>query len=86
MSGLNGDNGIANRSDPWDSQMDPGRGEYNHARERSIASGSGTLESPYDDLPREPVPQHAVEPSGHTTLSNRSQYDEYSDPYYKPAK
>lgn len=82
MTGLNGPNGMGNRSDPWDSRMDSARGEYSHAREESIGSDAGTLENPYDDPHREPVPQPSVVPSGQTTLSNHSQYNEYNDPYY----
>ncbi|KAI0257566.1 hypothetical protein BJV78DRAFT_1163517 [Lactifluus subvellereus] len=83
MTGLNGASGMANRSDPWDSRMDPGRGGYSHTRQESIASDGGTLENPYDDLSRELVHQPSAVPSRHPTSSNRSHYDAYSDPYYK---
>jgi hypothetical protein len=86
MTGLSGGNGMAHRSDPWDSRLDPGRGGYDDAREGSIASDGGTLENPYDDPSRAPVPQPSAVPTRHTTLSSRSQYDEYSDPYYHGAK
>lgn len=85
MTGLNGANGTGNRSDPWDSRMDPGQGRYNHARQESIGSDGGTLENPYDDPSGAPAPEPSVVPSRQPTLANRNQYDAYSDPYYKQA-
>ncbi|KAI9460886.1 hypothetical protein BJY52DRAFT_235513 [Lactarius psammicola] len=87
MTGLNSDVPLANRSDPWDSRMDPvaGRGQYGHTRQESAQSDSAMLDNPFKDRSVEPVPQPTNFPSEQTSRPNRGQYDEYSDPYYRGA-
>jgi len=86
MTGLNNDDvPLANRSDPWDSRMDPvaGGGRYGHTRQESALSDSAMLE---DSRSAEPVPQPTDFPSERPSRSNNGQYDEYSDPYYRGAE
>ncbi len=88
MTGLNSDVPLANRSDPWDSRMDPaaGGGHYGHTRQESAQSDSTMLDNSFKDRSAEPVLQPTDFPSEQTSRPNRGQYDEYSDPYYRGAE
>ena len=87
MTGLNSDNvPLANRSDPWDSRMDPvaGRDRYGHTRQESALSDTAMLDNSFKEHSAEPVPQATDFPSEHPNRSNHGgQYDEYNDPYYR---
>ena len=87
MTGLNSDDvPLANRSDPWDSRMDPAaRGNRAHTRQDSALSDTAMLDNSFKDRSAEPVPQPTQFPSAQTSGSNRGHRDEYSDPYYRGA-
>ena len=87
MTGLNNDDvPLANRSDPWDSRMDPvaGGGNYGHTRQESALSDTAMLDNSFKVRSTEPVPQPTEFPSEHPSRSN--EYNEYSDPYYRGAE
>ncbi|KAH8988874.1 hypothetical protein EDB92DRAFT_2054407 [Lactarius akahatsu] len=88
MTGLNSDVPLANRSDPWDSRMDPiaGGGRYGHTRQESTQSDSAMLDKSFKDPSVEPVPQPTEFPSEQTSRPSHGQYDEYGDPYYRGAE
>lgn len=84
MTGLNSDTGLGNRSDPWDSRVDPATGaRYGHVRQESTASETGMLDTHYGDAPREVMPVPTFHSIGQSSGSNYSQNDSYKDPYYR---
>jgi len=86
MTGLNSDDvPLANRSDPWDSRMDPvaGGDRYGHTRQESAQSDSAMLDNSFKDRSAEPVPQSTSE---YPSRSHHGQDGEYSDPYYRGAE
>jgi len=84
MTGLNSDDvPLANRSNPWDSRMDPVAGGHRgHTRQDSTSSDSAMLDK---DRSAEPVPEPTAFPSEQTSGSNRVHYYGYNDPYYRGA-
>ncbi|KAH9175351.1 hypothetical protein EDB89DRAFT_1946743 [Lactarius sanguifluus] len=88
MTGLNSDVPLANRSDPWDSRMDPvaGGGRYGHTRQESTQSDGAMLDNSFKDRSVEPVPQSTEFPSEQKDRPSHGQYDEYGDPYYRGAE
>lgn len=79
MTGLNSDNGLPDRSDPWEARVDPppGNSQYGHLRQESAASETGMYDNPFEDPSREVVPGE------HLGQSNLNQYNSYRDPYYE---
>ncbi|KAI0274632.1 hypothetical protein BC834DRAFT_814875 [Gloeopeniophorella convolvens] len=83
VTGLNSDIPLANRSDPWDSRMDPvpANDQYGHSRQESTTSDAAMLHDPYDSYKLQ-APQPPTYPARRASQSERSQYNQFSDPYY----